>query len=58
MVPRVKQLAHCGVALLASMVLGLCEASAQQPADVPHGRTLYVAHCGRCHGMDGGFVAE
>ncbi len=27
---------------------------AAEPADLAHGRTLYVAHCGRCHGMDGG----
>ena len=27
---------------------------APQPADLTHGRTLYVAHCGRCHGIDGG----
>ncbi len=30
------------------------DAAAEQPADLAHGRTLYVAHCGRCHGIDGG----
>ncbi len=30
------------------------EATPQTPADLAHGRTLYAAHCGRCHGMDGG----
>ena len=29
-------------------------AQAPQAADLAHGRTLYVAHCGRCHGIDGG----
>ncbi len=39
--------------LLVSLALCL-PATAQQSADLSHGRTLYVAHCGRCHGLDGG----
>ena len=53
MVRGVTRFAHFGMALVASLALSF-PATAQQPADLSHGRTLYVAHCGRCHGMDGG----
>lgn len=34
--------------------LTVSPSTVQQPPNVAHGRTLYVAHCGRCHGMEGG----